>query len=184
MHSAALSCFSDWPRPIAKAPPSAICLSYLARAFASSIADCLVASSVPTVALISSLLAVGVGHPMIGADKARYVLHSLDVTGPTALYAVLTGGLLFASSIVAGWVENWFVLHRLDSAMAYNPRFTRALGVARASRWAQFMRQNVSGLAANTSLGLMLGLVPVVAQFFALPLDVRHVTLSTGQGMR
>lgn len=136
---------------------------------------------VPTVALISSLLAVGVGQPMIGADKARYVLHSLDVTGPTALYAVLTGGLLFASSIVAGWVENWFVLHRLDSAMAHNPRFTGVLGTARAARWARFTRQNVSGLAANTSLGLMLGLVPAFAGFFGLGVDVRHVTLSAGQ---
>ena len=27
----------------------------------------------------------------------------------------------------------------------------------------------------------MLGLVPAVASFFALPLEVRHVTLSTGQ---
>ena len=27
----------------------------------------------------------------------------------------------------------------------------------------------------------MLGIVPVVAAFFGLPLDVRHVTLSTGQ---
>ena len=31
------------------------------------------------------------------------------------------------------------------------------------------------------SLGLLLGLVPAVAGFFALPLEVRHVTLSTGQ---
>jgi site-specific recombinase len=29
----------------------------------------------------------------------------------------------------------------------------------------------------------MLGLVPVLAHFMALPLDVRHVTLSTGQWM-
>lgn len=136
---------------------------------------------VPTVALIAWVLSGLVGHPMIDADKARYVLHSLDVTGPTVLYAFLTGGLLFASSIVAGWVENWFVLHRLDSAMAHNPRFTRVLGVARAGRWARFTRQNVSGLAANTSLGLMLGLVPAFAGFFGLGLDVRHVTLSAGQ---
>ena len=27
----------------------------------------------------------------------------------------------------------------------------------------------------------MLGLVPPIAAFFALPLDVRHVTLATGQ---
>jgi site-specific recombinase len=31
------------------------------------------------------------------------------------------------------------------------------------------------------SLGLMLGIVPVVMHFFGLPIDVRHVTLSAGQ---
>jgi site-specific recombinase len=43
------------------------------------------------------------------------------------------------------------------------------------------MRHNISGLAANVSLGLMLGLVPAFAAFFGLGLEVRHVTLSTGQ---
>ncbi|MES1161671.1 MAG: recombinase, partial [Rhizobacter sp.] len=37
------------------------------------------------------------------------------------------------------------------------------------------------GFAANISLGMMLGVVPVVALFFGLPIEVRHVTLSTGQ---
>jgi site-specific recombinase len=39
----------------------------------------------------------------------------------------------------------------------------------------------VSGLAANISLGLLLGLVPALAAFVGLPLEVRHVTLSSGQ---
>jgi site-specific recombinase len=55
------------------------------------------------------------------------------------------------------------------------------LGAARAQRWAHWWRLNVSGVAANVSLGFLLGLVPVVLQFFGLPLDVRHVTLSSGQ---
>jgi site-specific recombinase len=89
--------------------------------------------------------------------------------------------LLFSSSIIAGWVENWFVLHRLDSAIRYNPRITAWLGAARADRWAQFMRRNISGLAANISLGFMLGLVPPILAFLGPALDVRHVTLSAGQ---
>jgi site-specific recombinase len=55
------------------------------------------------------------------------------------------------------------------------------IGAARAQRWAAWWRANISGLAANISLGLMLGIVPAVALFFGLPIEVRHVTLSTGQ---
>jgi len=135
----------------------------------------------PLVLLISAALWASLGRPMIDTATAEHVLHDLTLLGPTALFAALTGVLLFASSIIAGWVENWFVLHRLDSALRYNPRITDVLGQPRADRWASFMRRNISGLAANISLGLMLGLVPAFASFFGLGLEVRHVTLSTGQ---
>ena len=118
---------------------------------------------------------------MIDAETAQHVLHSLTLLGPSVLFAAFTGVLLFASSILAGWVENWFVLHRLDSALRYNPRITAVLGVKRAARWARFWRHNISGLAANISLGFMLGLTPAIMGFLAIPMDVRHVTLSAGQ---
>jgi len=136
---------------------------------------------IPVVLLISAVLHLTTGAAMIGEEKARHTLEGLNLLGPTALFAAFTGVLLFASSIVAGWIENWFVFHKLDSAMAHNPRWTGLLGRERAARWAAFMRRNVSGLAANVSLGFMLGLTPAFAQFFGLGLDVRHVTLSAGQ---
>jgi site-specific recombinase len=109
------------------------------------------------------------------------VLESLTLLGPTALFAAFTGVLLFASSIIGGWVENWFVWHRLDSAIAWNPRIVARLGAARARRWGAYWRAHISGFASNISLGFMLGVVPVVALFFGVPIEVRHVTLSTGQ---
>lgn len=144
-----------------------------------------VIGNVTLVVPVTILLALAVqqlrGAPMISADSAHHVLESLTLLGPSVLYAAFTGTLLFASSILAGWVENWFVLHRLDSALRYNPRITGLLGAKRATRWAGFLRENISGLTANISLGFMLGLVPAILGFFAIPLDVRHVTLSAGQ---
>jgi len=121
------------------------------------------------------------GAPLVGTEDAEHVLHSLTLLGPTALYAAFTGVLLFASSLIAGWAENWFVLHRLDSAIAWNPRILARLGAPRAQRWSRWARDNVSGLAANVSLGMMLGLAPAVLGFLGPPLEVRHVTLSAGQ---
>jgi site-specific recombinase len=117
----------------------------------------------------------------VGARDAEYVLHSLSLFGPSLLFAAFTGTLLFASSLIAGWVENWFVFHRLDSAIAWNPRIVATLGQARARRWSAWWRANISGLTANTSLGLMLGLVPALLGFVGLGIEVRHVTLATGQ---
>jgi site-specific recombinase len=135
----------------------------------------------PAAVLLSLLLQWFTGRPMIDAATADHVFHSLALWGPSALFAALTGVLLFASSIIAGWVENWFVLHRLDSALRYNPHITRRLGVARADRWAHFMRRHISGFASNISLGFMLGLLPAILGFLGLAAEVRHVTLSTGQ---
>jgi site-specific recombinase len=136
---------------------------------------------IPVVLAAQWLAKAAFGAPLVDTAKAGYVLDSLTLLGPTPLYAAFTGVLLFASSLIAGWIENWFVWHRLDSAIAWNPRILARLGAARARRWSAFWRANISGLASNVSLGLLLGLVPAVASFFSLPVDVRHVTLATGQ---
>lgn len=135
----------------------------------------------PAVLVLALLIALATGSPAISERQAAHVLESQHLLGPSLFFAAFTGVLLFASSIIAGWTENWFVLNRLDSALQYNPRITRLLGGERAARWARFLRENLSGFAANISLGFMLGLIPAFAGFFGLGLDVRHVTLSTGQ---
>jgi site-specific recombinase len=121
------------------------------------------------------------GEGLISPEKAQAVLAGQSLLGPTALFAAFTGVLLFASSLVAGWVENAFVLHRLHSALRWNPWLLARLGSGRAQRWADWWRQHISSVAANVSLGLMLGIVPVLLQFVGLHLDVRHVTLASGQ---
>lgn len=139
------------------------------------------AAVTPLVLLVQWLAWRLFGAPLVGTHDAQYVLHTITLLGPTALYAAFTGVLLFGSSLVAGWVENWFVYHRIDSALAWHPAIVARLGAPRAARWAGWWRANVSGMAANVSLGLMLGVVPVVLAFVGLPIEVRHVTLSTGQ---
>ena len=136
----------------------------------------------PCVLLISFAMFWASGKHMVSRVEADHVFHTLSLLSPsTLLFAAFTGVLLFLASLIAGAVENWFVLHQLDSALRYNPRITRVLGVPRADRWARFMREHISGFASNISLGFMLGLLPPVLAFVGLGLEARHVTLSTGQ---
>lgn len=136
---------------------------------------------VPAVLLVNAVIQLLLGRPMISHESARHVLESLTLLGPTVLWAAFTGVVLFASSMIAGWVENWFVLHHMGSAMRHNPRFTAVLGAERAARWSVFMREHITGFASNISLGFMLGLIPAFTGFFGVELELRHVTLSTGQ---
>ncbi len=136
---------------------------------------------IPAVLLVNVIVQLLMGRPMISHKEAEHVLHTLTLLGPTLLWAAFTGMILFAASMIAGWAENWFVLHHLDSAIRHNPRFTAVLGAERAARWSTFMRENISGFASNISLGFMLGLIPPFTGFFGFELEARHVTLSTGQ---
>jgi site-specific recombinase len=47
-------------------------------------------------------------------------------------------------------------------------------------RVANWFERNVASWSTSIVLGFLLGFTPEVARFFGLPLDVRHVTLSTG----
>jgi site-specific recombinase len=116
----------------------------------------------------------------LDAKTAEYVLHSLHpMQSGTIFFAALTGVILWISSLVAGWVENWAVYRRLPEAIAGH-RLGRWVGRRTMAFVARMFSKNIAGLGGNTSLGFFLGMTPIMGKFFGLPLDVRHVTLSTG----
>lgn len=135
---------------------------------------------VPSMIVISILWYMIFHQHLQSADAAHHSLHSLSILGGMAPYAAFTGIVLWFSSIIAGWMDNWFVYHRLTSAISQNRRMTFVFGEAGAKRIALFFRKNISGFAGNISLGFFLGLIPALGLFLGLPLDVRHVTLSSG----
>ena len=65
---------------------------------------------------------------IISPEKAHATLHSFSLIGPTPFYAALTGVLLWSSSLLAGWADNWFVLHRVADTLTYNRRLRMTLG--------------------------------------------------------
>jgi site-specific recombinase len=133
------------------------------------------------VALLTQVFAtLAFGVNLLSPEKALATIDSFSLLGPTAFFAAFTGVLLWLSSLTSGWADNWFALHRLHDALAYQRRLKWAFGAARAQRIADFAKANVAGVAANVSLGLMLGMIPTLLAFIGVPIEVRHVTLSTG----
>jgi site-specific recombinase len=55
----------------------------------------------------------------------------------------------------------------------------RRFGQVRQKKMAEYLRHNIAGYGTNVFLGLMLAYCGVIGKFFGLPLEVRHVTLST-----
>lgn len=135
---------------------------------------------IPAMLAISITVALVSGAPMLTPDKARATLQSLSLFGPTPLYAVLTGVLLWLSSLAAGYADNMFALRRLRESLTYQRRLVHAVGAARAAHCALWLEKHIASIVGNIAIGVLLGMMPVLAQFFGLPLDVRHVTLSAG----
>jgi site-specific recombinase len=139
-----------------------------------------VAAVIPTMLAITLALAWMRGAPLMDAARAHATIASFSLIGGTPLFAAFTGVLLWLASLVAGFSDNWFALRNLREALGHQRQLVHALGAARAARLAAWLERNVSGISGNVSLGLLLGMTPVLAQFFGLPIDVRHVTLASG----
>jgi site-specific recombinase len=120
------------------------------------------------------------GRTYIDVDDAQHVFETLSpLDSLTVLYAAETGVLLWLASVVGGWFDNWAAYHRLPRAVAEHPSLRR-FGRDRMRRIGEAISRNASGWATSVSLGFLLGLTPAFGLFLGLPLDVRHVTLSTG----
>ena len=138
-----------------------------------------IALVVPTVLIIHFLILTATGAPMLSTAKAAKAVNSVSILGPSLFYAAFTGVLLWASSLAAAWADNWFVYNHIGQALESDRQLLRILGPSRAVRFARFWKKNMAGLGGNVSFGLMLGLIPELAAFAGLPLDIRHVTLSS-----
>ena len=120
------------------------------------------------------------GREYLGLRDAQHVFQSLSpVNGGTVIYAALTGVILWVAAMIGGWLDNWAVYHRLPRAIA-DHRIGQRLGRKRMTRVGDIVSRNMAGWGTNISLGFLLGLTPVIGMFLGLPLDVRHVTLSSG----
>jgi site-specific recombinase len=114
------------------------------------------------------------------ARSARRVYETLHpFTSGTAFYAALTGVILWLAALIGGWCENFALYHRIAEAVSQHPYGFR-LGRPRMQAFARWLEANLEGWSASIALGYLLGFTPAVGDFFGIPLDVRHVTLTTG----
>lgn len=134
----------------------------------------------PFCLLVQWAVSAALGANTISPEKAHATLNSFSILGVTPFFAALTGVLLWCSSLISGWADNWFALHGIGDVLAYNRRLRFVFGRQGAARLADWCRRHIAPVLGNLMLGFMLGLVPAVLTAFALPFEVRHVTLSTG----
>jgi site-specific recombinase len=138
------------------------------------------AAVIPTALAVDVIVYFLSGDSVLSPEYGIEVLNKHSALGMSPLHAAFTGILLWLSSIIAGWIDNWSAYRELPQAIAANRRLKRMLGPSRLQRWADSYQKNLAGWAGNIALGFLLGMSPKIMGFFGLPLDVRHITLASG----
>jgi site-specific recombinase len=135
---------------------------------------------IPAILAVNFLYHFVTGSYIYSLKSAQYTLHSTDILGPTIIFATFTGFLLWLSSVFAGWAANWYSFHQLSYLIEHNKKIKAVLSPEGAHRFAHFLEHGIIGIAGSISLGFLLGFFPEMLKFIGIPLEVRHVTLSTG----
>jgi site-specific recombinase len=118
------------------------------------------------------------GHPFLTADEAEHGIHMLfPLTSPTIPFAIITGVLLWLSSLATGWTANYVAVTRMESAIAHSLRIRHRLGPSGANAIAHWLKHHAAGSVGYIVLGFLLGGVPILFALFGIPMEVRHVTL-------
>lgn len=157
---------------------SGLAILYILRAQVVAVVGNLCAV-IPVCFLISFAFLL-LGYPIMSKSEAHEVFESSHLLGPTVIFASFTGALLFLSSLVAGWFENFCIITNLPERIEYSSKIIKFIGLQNTKSISNFLKSNSNALAANISLGLFLGLAPQLMKFMGLPLEVRHITLASG----
>jgi site-specific recombinase len=115
---------------------------------------------------------------LMSVEEAQYHLGSFDPY-PSLLYAAIAGIWLFCSGLIAGYYDNRANYLDLRNRYLHHPWLKKITSKNIRVKFSNYLHDNHGALVGNFLLGVLLGFTPFLGYIFELPLDVRHVTLST-----
>lgn len=94
------------------------------------------------------------------------------------LYACFTGFFLFASGLIAGYIENYLVYSKIGDRLRHATAFRYGFSEKRRYRIIHYIENNMGALIGNIALGFFLGMAGFFGKIFGIPFDIRHITIS------
>jgi site-specific recombinase len=133
----------------------------------------------PLTYLLAWLFLMATGTKIAEGAAAQQLLtdqqpfHSLAL-----LYACFTGFFLFASGIIAGFVENYVVYGKIPERLRNSSTFKNRFNESRRYKIVHYIENNLGALVGNIALGFFLGMAGFLGKTFGIPFDIRHITIS------
>lgn len=120
------------------------------------------------------------GWPLMDSYKASATINSLDgIHSLSFFYASIAGLCLFVSGLLAGFADNWFVFNSVGARLKQAEFLRRLVGPHNLDKAIHSIDHNLGFWVGNTALGFLLASMGPLGIVFGLPIDTRHITLST-----
>ena len=121
------------------------------------------------------------GNYFLPETTARATLASIHpVFSLSILYAALAGFYLFLAGLISGFGDNKVIVSHIGLRLMHHPWLSKNISPERLSKIASYTELNLGPILGNISVGFMLGMTSFFGHITGLPLDIRHVTFSTG----
>ena len=98
----------------------------------------------------------------------------------SVLYAALAGFYLFFSGLISGFGDNKVMVSKIGLRLLQHPQLRKRISPERLARIASYTEHNLGPILGNIVVGFLLGMTGFVGTITGLPLDIRHITFSTG----
>ncbi len=133
----------------------------------------------PLTYLLAVLFFESTGTKIASGDAAQKLLTDQQPFNSLALlYACFTGFFLFASGLIAGYVENYIVYGKIGERLRISHAFKGTFGEKTSQKIIRYIENNSGALIGNIALGLFLGMAGFFGKIFGIPFDIRHITIS------
>ena len=121
------------------------------------------------------------GYHLYSSSEAYEVIKKHDLLNSgTVFYSFITGIFLWLSSLIAGAVENWLVFRNFPLVLKESPLLNRLFPKKKLDALSRRLPPTLGSMTGNIAISAFLAFPIVLSKITALPLDIRHVTLSTG----
>ncbi|WP_160164127.1 site-specific recombinase [Nafulsella turpanensis] len=135
----------------------------------------------PVAYLLAAAYYAATGEPIAGEEKALHMVHELHPWHSLALFhAAITGVYLFLAGVISGYYDNKSVYNHVPDRLKKHPLLRKILPSRILLRLSNYIRFNLGSLAGNFFFGFFLGFTALAGFLLGLPLDIRHITFSSG----
>lgn len=133
----------------------------------------------PMGVILAALYFLIAGQPIADTHKAWVMIEELHPWQSRSLfYAAVTGVCLFISGLISGYFDNMVIFRQIPERLRAHRFLRKAIGTRQLDRFSRYIEHNLGSLMGNFFLGVFLGSLWLIGEFFGFPLDIRHITFA------